>query len=67
VLADGKIYAINEEGTTTVIKAGADFEILSVNKLNDYTLASPAVVGDQIFIRTANYLYCIGKTGAAAD
>ena len=67
VLADGKIYAINEEGTTTVIKAGGEFEILSVNKLNDYTLASPAVVGDQIFIRTANYLYCIGKTGAAAD
>ena len=61
VLADGKIYAISEEGTTTVLKAGDVFEILAVNRLDDYTLASPAVAGNQIFIRTAEYLYCIGK------
>ena len=61
LLADGKIYAINEEGTTTVLQAGEEFEILAVNRLEDYTLASPAVVGDQIFIRTAEYLYCIGN------
>lgn len=67
VLADGKIYAISEEGTTTVFKAGEKFEILSVNKLNNYTLASPAIAKNQIFIRTADYLYCIGKQGAATD
>lgn len=67
VLADGKIYAISEEGTTTVFKAGDKFEILSVNKLNNYTLASPAIAKNQIFIRTAEYLYCIGKRGAATD
>jgi outer membrane protein assembly factor BamB len=61
VLADGKIYATSEDGTTTVLKAGSTFEILAVNKLNDYTLASPAVAGNQIFIRTSQYLYCIGK------
>ena len=61
LLADGKIYAINEEGTTTVLQAGEEFEILAVNRLEDYTLASPAVVGNQIFIRTAEYLYCIGN------
>ena len=61
LLADGKIYAISEEGTTTVLKAGDEFEILAVNRLDDYTLASPAAVGNQIFIRTAEYLYCIGK------
>ena len=60
LLADGKIYAISEEGTTTVLKAGAEFEILAVNRLDDYTLASPAVAGNQIFIRTAEYIYCIG-------
>ncbi len=60
LLADGKIYAISEEGTTTVLKAGDVFEILAVNRLDDYTLASPAVAGNQIFIRTAEYLYCIG-------
>jgi outer membrane protein assembly factor BamB len=67
VLADGKIYATSEEGTTTVVRAGGDFEILAVNKLNDYTLASPAVVGENIFIRTANYLYCLGNKNASAD
>lgn len=67
VLADGKIYATNEEGTTTVIEAGDKFKILSTNKLNDYTLASPAVSGGQIFIRTANYLYCLANKAGATD
>ncbi len=61
LLADGKIYAISEDGTTTVLKAGGDFEVLAVNRLDDYTLASPAAAGDQLFIRTAGYLYCIAK------
>ncbi|MCI0336580.1 MAG: PQQ-like beta-propeller repeat protein [Acidobacteria bacterium] len=61
VLADGKIYATNEEGLTTVIKAGPQFEILSENALNDYCLSSPAISEGQIFIRTAGHLYCIGK------
>lgn len=61
VLADGKIYATSEEGTTTVIEAGDEFKILATNKLNDYTLASPAVSGQQIFIRTSNYLYCFAN------
>jgi outer membrane protein assembly factor BamB len=67
VLADGRIYTTNEEGTTTVLKAGGDFEILSVNKLNDYTLASPAVVGGQIFLRTSNYLYCLENRASARN
>lgn len=60
LLADGKIYAISEDGTTTVLKAGDEFEILAVNRLDEYTLASPAEAGNQIFIRTAEYLYCFG-------
>ncbi len=67
LLADGKLYAISEDGATTVIEAGDEFKILSVNKLNDYTLASPAAVGEQIFIRTSSYLYCLGKKPQAAD
>ncbi len=61
LLADGKIYAISEDGTTTVLRAGDDFEILAVNRLDDYTLASPAAAGNRLFIRTAEYLYCIGR------
>jgi outer membrane protein assembly factor BamB len=61
LLADGKIYCINEEGTATVAKAGPAFEILGVNKLDSHTLASPVAVDNQLFIRTADYLYCIQK------
>jgi len=61
VLADGKIYMSNEEGTTVVLKAGPTFEVLAENALDDYLLSSPAVSDGQIFIRTTKHLYCIGK------
>ena len=61
VLADGKLYVTNEDGLTTVVKAGPTFEVLAENNLNDYCLSSPAISDSQIFIRTAQYLYCIGK------
>jgi outer membrane protein assembly factor BamB len=64
VLADGKIYITNEEGLTTVIKAGPAFEVLAENPLGDYTLSSPAISDGQIFIRTATNLYAIGKRTA---
>lgn len=64
VLADEKLYLTNEEGLTTVIKAGPKFEVLAENPLNDYCLSSPAISDGQIFIRTAQNLYCIGKRSA---
>jgi len=60
VLADGRIYVTNEDGMTAVFKAGASFELLAENPLNDYTLSSPAVSQGQIFIRTAKHLFAIG-------
>ncbi|HKQ75999.1 MAG TPA: PQQ-binding-like beta-propeller repeat protein [Blastocatellia bacterium] len=61
VLADNKIYVVNEEGLTTVFKAGPNFEMLAENSLDDLCVSSPAISGGQIFIRTAQFLYCIGK------
>ncbi|HTS65385.1 MAG TPA: PQQ-binding-like beta-propeller repeat protein [Candidatus Acidoferrales bacterium] len=61
VLADGKIYITNEEGLTTVLKAGDQFEVLAENDLADYTLSSPAISGGRIFMRTTHFLYSIGK------
>ena len=61
VLADGKIYVTSEDGLTTVVKAGPKFEIISENNLDDYCLSSPAISDGQIFIRTTQHLYCIGK------
>jgi outer membrane protein assembly factor BamB len=64
VLADGKVYVTNEDGITVVVKAGPAFQVLAENDLDDYTLSSPAISDGQIFIRTAKFLYCIGKRAA---
>jgi outer membrane protein assembly factor BamB len=67
VLADGKIYITNEDGLTVIVKAGPAFEVVARNDFDDYTLSSPAISEGQIFIRTAKFLYCIGKrTGGTA-
>jgi len=61
LLADGKIYVTNEEGLTTVIKAGPSFEVLSENNIDDFCLSSFAVSDGQLFLRTGKFLYAIGK------
>jgi outer membrane protein assembly factor BamB len=64
--ADGKIYLLSEQGTTTVLRPSNDrtrpAEIIATNELNDgLTRASIAVAGNQLIIRTANRLWCIGR------
>jgi outer membrane protein assembly factor BamB len=66
VLADGKIYVTTEEeGITTVFRAGPTFEILSSNSLlgdcSPYCLSSVAVSEGQLFLRTASFLWAIGE------
>lgn len=61
VLADGRIYATNEDGLTSVVKAGPEFQVLAENDLDDYTLSSPAISGGRIFIRTTKFLWAIGR------
>lgn len=66
VLADGKIYVTTEEeGLTTVFRAGPKFEILSSNSLlgdcSPYCLSTVAVSEGQLFLRTSSYLWAIGE------
>lgn len=62
LLADGKLYVVNENAVTTVLAAGPKFKVLATNTLDgSYTLSSPAVSGNHLFIRTATHLYCIGE------
>ena len=64
---DGKIYWCSERGKIYVIDATAltatppAVKVLAVNEINGVCLASPAVAGGRIFIRTQEALYCIGK------
>ena len=59
--AEGRIYLISDEGETTVLEAGPEFKILATNALGEKVQASPAISQGQIFVRTANKLYAIGK------
>jgi len=58
---DDKIFFLNEDGTTFVLRAGKDFQILHTNTLTpeDMGMASPAIVGDRLLIRTSSKIYCI--------
>ncbi|QDT18034.1 outer membrane protein assembly factor BamB family protein [Alienimonas californiensis] len=57
IYADGRIYWLNEEGGCTVSAVGEEYRELAVNELPGRTLASPAVSGGAIYLRTDAKLY----------
>jgi outer membrane protein assembly factor BamB len=59
VYAAGRIYFFNEEGKTTAVEAGREFKKLSENQLDDGFMASPAIAGNALFLRTRTALYRI--------
>ncbi len=59
--ADGRVYLTSREGVTKVIKAGSTYEELSTNELDDAFDASPIVLGDRLYLRGHDNLYCLGS------
>jgi outer membrane protein assembly factor BamB len=59
--ADGRLYFCDEEGVTIVLKAGNTFEELARNRLQERILASPAVDGNALILRTEKALYRIAE------
>ena len=59
----GRGFCLNEDGVTFVLRAGDRFELLHTNRLaeDDMCLATPALAGDRLLIRSAARVYCIGK------
>ena len=62
---NGKIFVLSEDGDTYVIPAGPEFEIVATNSLNEMALATPAVAGGNLLIRTQSKLYCFSEGGGA--
>jgi outer membrane protein assembly factor BamB len=58
---NGKLFCLSEEGQTFVISTGEEFKLLHVNQLDEFALASPALVGDRLLIRTQSKLYSIRR------
>jgi outer membrane protein assembly factor BamB len=60
VAADGKIFVVSGSGKVTVLKADAQWEILAMNDLDEEVWATPAIAGNNLYIRTRNALYSFG-------
>ena len=61
VAADGKIYMLSEDGETIVLAAGRAPRVLARNRLDARQLASPAISGGRLFIRTDDAVIAVGK------
>jgi len=59
--AGDRIFCLSEDGETFVIKAGPKFEILGTNRLDEMTLATPALSRGSVLIRTQSKLYRVGQ------
>jgi outer membrane protein assembly factor BamB len=60
VAADGKVFLANVEGKVTVLKAGAQWDVLGTNDLGEEIHATPALTGGRIYVRTKTSIYCFG-------
>jgi outer membrane protein assembly factor BamB len=61
LFAANQIYACSEEGVVTVFQTGDEYQELEKHYLEERIMASPAVVGESILLRTGDYLYRIGR------
>lgn len=59
VAANGCVYIVGRGGKTVVLRHSRNYEPIATNELNERFDASPAIAGQQIFLRGTNHLYCI--------
>lgn len=58
VAADGKVFLANTEGKISVLKAGAEWEVLAVNEMGEEISATPALSNGRIYVRTRGAMFC---------
>ena len=61
VAADDRLYFLSDEGVTTVVEVADTYKQVAQNAIGQPTIASPAISNGQIFIRSREHLFCIGK------
>jgi len=66
VASDGRVYLAAEGGEVIVLKAGRSFETVARNDMGEMLMATPAISGNTLFVRTGGHLYAIGKPARAA-
>jgi outer membrane protein assembly factor BamB len=61
VAADGRIYAASVSGRIVVFRAGDTLEVLARNDLGEPLMATPAIAGDTLYVRSAQHLWAFGE------
>ena len=61
VAAGGHIYFVSEQGEVTVLEEGNDFKKVASNDFAEVVMATPAISGDRLLIRTVRNLYCLAR------
>ena len=62
---NGHVFCLDEDGTTHVVRAGDEFEVVRQNPLGEMCMATPAIVGKRLVVRTLSSLVCIAETESA--
>ena len=57
--AQDRVYFVGRSGTTLVLEKGPEYKVLASNHLDEHFDASPALAGDQLFLRGEHSLYCL--------
>jgi outer membrane protein assembly factor BamB len=60
---DGKVFCLDDSGTTHILQAGPEFKVLGKNTINEMCWSSAAVADGALFLRGVDHLYCIKKKG----
>jgi len=58
---DGKIFNVDVNGMTFVVKAGREFALLGKNNIDEMCWSSPAPAHGTLLLRSVDHLYCIGQ------
>ena len=61
IRAGGHVYVCGRDGNIAVIEDGSEYKLLVTNTLDEGINATPAIVENEMFLRTDNHLYCIAR------
>ncbi len=67
VAAGGRLYVFGKDGKAVVLRSGREYQVLATNALDDAVDASPAVAGDEIYVRGERHLYAISARSQSGE
>jgi outer membrane protein assembly factor BamB len=59
VAAGGRIYLASEDGDVFVVRAGRTFELLATNRMGEILMATPAISGNLLIVRTGTQIVAV--------